>query len=653
MTFVQYLRILRRQWFTVLLLAALATGASAAYTYRQTPMFAATTQLFVSVQGAQTDISDLQQGSTFTQQRVKSYADVVTSPTIAQAVILDLGLPYEPEELARNITVENPLDTVLLDVTVQDTNPDRAAAIANAVARAFPTLVSELERPAGRVTSPVKVSVTRQATAPDAPISPRLPLNLALGLLIGLGLGIGAAVLRDQLKTTVDGVADVEALTGGVPLGVVPFDSDSKSSPLITADQFGSRAEAFRTLRTNLQFADVDNPPRVFVVTSPLPSEGKTTTACNLSLTLALSGARVILVDGDLRKPSVGKYLGIDNAAGVSSVLAGRHELGEVIVRYSRGMLAVLPSGPMPPNPSELLGSQHMAGLLERLSADYDAVVIDAPPLLPVTDAAVLAALADGAVLVARHGKTRRDEVTRALQALSAVNAKLLGTVLNFAPRRGRTGGYDGYGYGYGGYGQAKQPVAEGPGGGLTPNAAGAPAAPPAANGSLVNGSPVNGSAVNGSAPGPVGPLPAPIPAPTSAPTFGSPFSPAFGAGAADPVTAPATVDAGLQLGRRAALAQQRQAGPDGDSGALERVIGTERVVSHAPGRGFGATPAPGHAVEDPAGADAGAPGPQQARPSVDPDDVFADVPWSQVVPDGRGPASTRGRRRVISRARN
>jgi capsular exopolysaccharide synthesis family protein len=192
----------------------------------------------------------------------------------------------------------------------------------------------------------------------------------------------------------------------------------------------------------------------VIAISSPLPAEGKTTTACNIALTLAQSGARVILVEGDLRKPSVGDYLGISNAAGLTNVLAGRHELRDVIVSYQRDTLAVLPSGPTPPNPSELLGSQQMRNLLTSLANHYDLVIIDAPPLLPVTDAAVLAAAADGAILVVRHGKTRREEVERALQSLTSVNAKVLGTVLNFAPRRSRRGGYDGYGYGYG-YGPA------------------------------------------------------------------------------------------------------------------------------------------------------------------------------------------------------
>ncbi|GAB3239109.1 polysaccharide biosynthesis tyrosine autokinase [Kineosporia babensis] len=448
MTIVQYLHVLRRQWYVVLLLALVGLGAAFVYTDRQVRTYSASTQLFIGIteQAQGSDLSQMSQGSSLIQQRIKSYADVVTSPAVLSTVSEGYGVPVS----AGQISVSTPADTVLLEITVTDTSPQRAALIANGIADKFPSYVAQLERLPQQRTSPVRVSPIQQAEVPGSPVSPRVPLNLALGLLVGLGLGIGAAVLRDALNTTVGTVSDIEKLTGAIPLGVVPFDAQTSKQPLVDSDEHGARAEAFRTLRTNLQFADVDSPPRVIVVTSPLPNEGKSTSACNLALTLALGGARVVLVDGDLRKPAVGRYLGISSGAGLTTVLAGRHELREVVTVYGRDTLAVLPSGPTPPNPSELLGSQQMADLLTTLADHYDVVVVDAPPLLPVTDAAVLAAAADGAVLVLRHGSTRKEDAGRALQALSAVNAKLLGTVLNFAPKRKRGNGYDGYGYGYG-----------------------------------------------------------------------------------------------------------------------------------------------------------------------------------------------------------
>lgn len=648
MTFVQYLRILRKHWFTVLALTLLATLGAAAFTRQQQPVYAATTQLFVSVGGSQTDISELQQGSTFTQQRVKSYADVVTSPVVAQGVIDKLDLPYSASELAKRVTVTNPLDTVLLDITVNDSNPRRAADIANAVASEFPKLVAQLETPAGRVISPVKVSVTQQAGVPEAPVSPRLPLNLALGLLVGLGLGIAAAVLRDQMNTTVGDVAEIEKATGSVPLGVVPFDKSTDKQPLVRDDEFTGRAEAFRTLRTNLQFADVDNPPRRLVVTSALPSEGKSTTACNLALTLALSGARVILVDGDLRKPSVGHYLGIDSAAGLTNVLAGQHELADVVVGFQRDTLAVLPSGPTPPNPSELLGSQHMAALLDTLAAEYDVVVIDAAPLLPVTDAAVLSALADGAVLVVRHGRTRREEMERALQALAAVNAKLLGTVMNGVPRRRRgRDGYDGYGYGYG-YGEgaaspgglaaAADSVASGTGSGGSGRgsksrsgagsavraapASAAPATAPAANGSrAMSGKGRSGRRSNGTA--------EPAEVQVS-------LSKALGT---EPQEAPAARPAG---------ATAMSSGPPVPHQALPNQALPHQSLPHQALRQQGTSQRSADLPPWPLPFDS-----PHARGTTPPERVDqTQVPWSEVVPPPRPQARGRLRRRVISRAR-
>jgi tyrosine-protein kinase len=448
-TLAQYVRILRAQWWIVLFCAALGVAGALFVTLQQTPMYSATTQLFVSTRTADSSISQLTQGSTFVQQRVKSYAEIATSPDVLEPVVEKLALPITARQLAGEVTVESPPDTVLLNVTVRNPDPRSAAAIANEVAKQLPNFVVQIETPTGDVRAPVKLSITDTADVATAPVSPRKPLNIALGLLVGLAAGLGLSVLRDQLNTAVRGVGDVERIVGAIPMGVIPFDSATKQNPLVDGDQQSGRAEAFRTLRTNLQFADVDHPPRVLVVTSPLPNEGKSTSACNIALTLAMGGARVVLVDGDLRKPKIGEYLGMSSAAGLSSVLAGRHELRDVIATYGREMLAVLPSGPTPPNPSELLSSQQMTDLITTLANHYDVVVIDAPPLLPVTDAAILGSIADGAVLVIRYGRTRREEVQRALQQLSRVNAKLLGTVLNFAPKRKR-GTYDGYGYGYG-----------------------------------------------------------------------------------------------------------------------------------------------------------------------------------------------------------
>ena len=436
---------LRRAWWLLVLAAGLGTAAAAVVNATSAVVYEAQLQQFVSIADSSDSTSNILSGSQFTLQRVKSYTQVATSAQVLQPVIRRLRLPMSVSDLAGHVQATNPLDTVLIELSVTDTDPAQAAEIANAVGQQLSEVVQQIESPQSGAPAPVKLTTTQPATPPTTPVSPRTTLNLALGLLVGLAAGAGGALLREQLNTTVKTPDDVETVTGSVPLGLVPFDATARTQPLVSDEQTDGRAEAFRTLRTNLQFADVDRPPRSIVVTSAMPDEGKTTSACNIALTLALTGSRVVLVEADLRKPRVCDYLGLDSGAGLTNVLAGQHSLDDVLVPWKRRTLTVLPAGPVPPNPSELLGSQHMGTLIQALAAQYDHVIIDTPPLLPVTDAAVLATVADGAVLIVRHGRSSRDDLELAVQALAAVNARLLGTVLNFIPQRRR-----GYGYGYG-----------------------------------------------------------------------------------------------------------------------------------------------------------------------------------------------------------
>jgi capsular exopolysaccharide synthesis family protein len=454
-----YLRTLRKRWALVLACTLLATGAAYGATALTTPTYEARTQLFVS-SFAGSNVSDAYQGSLFTQQRVKSYADVVDAPSVTRPVVKELGLDMSASALAEKISTEVPLDTVLINVTVSDTDPKQAAAIADAVGKRFSTVVTDLEtvdgsgngnnRGGGSSQAPVKVSVVKPATAPETPVSPRPLVNLALGVLVGLAVGVGAAVLRETLDTSVKSTDDLADVTGRASLGVIAYDSDAVRQPLIVhADPRAPRAEAFRTLRTNLQFVDVDQPPRSVVITSTLVDEGKSTTAVNLALALAQAGVRVALVEGDLRRPRVDEYLRLEGAVGLTNVLVGQVGLDDALQSWGPHKLLVLPSGPVPPNPSELLGSQQMVSLLGSLQERADIVLVDSPPLLPVTDAAVLARACDGAVLVARHGKVHREQVASAVAALDAVDARLLGTVLSMAPTKGPDAYRHHYGYAY------------------------------------------------------------------------------------------------------------------------------------------------------------------------------------------------------------
>jgi capsular exopolysaccharide synthesis family protein len=225
---------------------------------------------------------------------------------------------------------------------------------------------------------------------------------------------------------------------------------DAKTAPLIVHDAPQSpRAESFRALRTNLQFVGTHATTRSFLVTSAMPSEGKTTATANLAIALAESGTRVLLVDADLRRPRVADVMGIEGAVGLTDILIGRAEIDDVVQPWGRGGLDLLAAGSIPPNASELLGSEAMRALLDSLSSAYDVVLIDAPPLLPVTDAAVVSKLVSGVLVVAAANRTRGQQLSLALDSLDRIDSKVLGVILTMLP----TKGVDAYGYGsYGAY---------------------------------------------------------------------------------------------------------------------------------------------------------------------------------------------------------
>lgn len=461
MTLHDYLGVLRRSWLLILIATILGTLLGVAASLATTPVYQATAQLFVSVKSAG-EVSTAYSGGLFVQQRVQSYVDVVDSPGVLEPVIEELGLDTTYEALAGQVTAETPKDTVLLNVSVTDTAPAQAAKIANATAASFAQEIQRLEGASGGETTkqdqlPVHATVTKPAQVPTSPIAPNTKLNLALGIFLGFGVGLSIALLRHTLDTSIKTPEDLDEAAGSTPLGTVTYDQEAKTSPLaILRDS--PRSEAFRSIRTNLQYVDVDNPPKTVVVTSSVPAEGKSTTACNLAIALAQAGSRVLLVEADLRRPKVAEYLGVDGSRGLTDTLIGQLPLEAAIVSWQRGLLDFLPAGTIPPNPSELLGSQQMSDLLTELRRRYDVILLDAPPLLPVTDAAIMATVADGAILVARCSRTRRDQIKHAAESLHQVNARLLGTILNFAPQRKRRGYGGGYQYGYGyGYGYGKK----------------------------------------------------------------------------------------------------------------------------------------------------------------------------------------------------
>ncbi|WP_082622961.1 polysaccharide biosynthesis tyrosine autokinase [Terrabacter sp. Root85] len=443
-----YLNVIRKRWMIIAAVALVTLGLTAAYTTLAPRSYSSSTRFFVQTTSDDTT-SSLQQGNTFTQSRVKTYAQVLTDPTVLQPVIDAVGIDSTTDKLGDRITASIPLETGLIDVTVTAPSPQQAQQVAAAIGKVFPPYIAQIETRAGKQ-SPVQLSVTRPATLELAPVSPKPARNLALGLVLGLLLGFGVALLRDVLDKSVKSQRDLEAVTDRTILGAIAFDPDASTHPLIVqVDPHSQRAEAFRSLRTNLQFIDGANPPKSIVVTSSLPGEGKSTTTANLALSLAETGLKVVVIEGDLRRPRLLDYLGFEGSVGLTDVLVGRVEVDDVLQPFGRTGLRLLGAGPIPPNPSELLGSANMEQLVADLAERFDYVLIDAPPLLPVTDAAVLSTIVDGALVVVGAGVAQREHVRRALESLEAVNGSLLGLILNRVKTKELGAGYGTYAYDY------------------------------------------------------------------------------------------------------------------------------------------------------------------------------------------------------------
>lgn len=431
----------------MVLCLAVTLAVASVLTWQTTPLYSSSTRIFVST--SPSDSAQAYQGNLFATQRITSYASLVKDRPLAEKVSDDLGGGFDPDVLRDEVTATVDPETVILQITATDPDPVAARDIADAYANQLQTLVAKLETPDGKKRPLVKASITDNAQVSDTPVSPQPVRNLGLALVLGLLLGVGVAVLRELLDTSVSSAEDVAQVTQTPILGHIGADSSAvRRPPYEVLSDVTPWAEAFRVLRTNMQYVEVDQDQRVFVVSSSLPSEGKSTTAVNLAITLALAKQRVALVECDLRRPLIAKRLGLDDGVGTTSVLIGKVQLQDAMQSYADTGLKVLACGPIPPNPSELLQSNAMEKLLAELRDDFDIVILDAPPLLPVTDAALLAAQADGALVVVRHGKTTRDQLRHAIERIEAVDAKPIGVVINLAPSR-RTGKSYGYGYGY------------------------------------------------------------------------------------------------------------------------------------------------------------------------------------------------------------
>ncbi|WP_439937237.1 polysaccharide biosynthesis tyrosine autokinase [Nocardia sp. N13] len=448
MELADYLRILRNHWIAVTAFVLLAAGAAFGWSSVQPKVYAASSSGFVtSGAGGDPGLDNL--NDTLSKSRAASYVVLAKDRETASIVIDDLGLDTSPEALVGNIDAAQTPDTVIISITARAGTPEDAQQLADAWVGALAERVKDVESSKSGQQG-MRIEVSESAQLPTSPVSPQVERNVLLGAVLGGLLGLGYAVVRSLLDRRIRSSEDVERDTGVAVVGSVP--DIGKASGIFVGTASGTAAlaaEGVRRLRTNLSYMDVDDPPRAIVVTSPKQGDGKSTVAANLAAAIAASGQRVTLVDADLRRPTIAALTDVDDAIGLTDVLTGRLPLDDAVQPHPTITgLTVLTSGSRPPNPSEILGSQAMRAVIKDLAVD-GMVIIDAPPLLPVTDAAVVAHAADGALVVVSAGRTLDTELGNALSHLRTVNARPLGIILNRVSKKNvGAGNYGHYGYG-------------------------------------------------------------------------------------------------------------------------------------------------------------------------------------------------------------
>ena len=441
--------ILRKHIVSAVISFIVVFGVVAAVTFLIPPKYTATAKLFATYTGTSGEpqnTSEMSSGTSYLSTQIKTYPELVKTESVLESVINDLGLDMTVEDLAGIVTAANPTNTYMIDIAAEVGDPQQAADIANSVAKNLSQQVSSDLYTNGQGKSPISLSVVQKAKTPTSQSSPKVPLYLAAGFVLGLIVAIGIALLKDILNTKVDSSDDVRELIHASSLGSVPLsDTLDDDRPIVVAQPASSEAEEFRRVRTNLSFLTTTpgQHGRLLVITSTDPSEGKTTVSANVAVALAEEGKSVLLIDADLRHPSVAPKLGIEGHVGLSHVLSGQASPKDVIQKYWKPNLHVLPAGKRPANASILLNSDIMRELVDRALTQYDYVIIDTTPLSVAGDATLFGRMAGGLVLVTGKGVVEKKELQSTVESLKTAEVPILGFIFNFAdPKKIHTGNY-------------------------------------------------------------------------------------------------------------------------------------------------------------------------------------------------------------------
>lgn len=441
MTILDVVRMLRVN--LKILLAGLAIGAllGFGYTLLQPKVYTSTATGYVIV-GDGAGIGDVISGSTAAKEKASAYLAFVNSGPVADEIVAanpDLNLTRG--QVQGNLTATVDADSALIRVSSTGNTPQAAQALANSSLEAVAKVANSLEG-----SSTVRVIPLEDATVSSTPVSPDTKKLTGMGAIAGFALVLAVIFLRRTIDTKLRTREDATKATDAGVLGVLPLSDELTEENILHSDSDHVSQEAIRQMRTNLRFVNVDNPPKSLIVTSAEPGEGKSTVSTSIARALADAGEPVIIIDADLRRSTIAKKFKIDSKVGLTQVLADQVELADAVRQFEDTQLFILPAGRIPPNPSELLGSDKMRQLIAELSGEFT-VIVDVPPVLPVTDATLLSTAVDGVVLVGSVGKTRKENLAEAAANLRKVSANLLGVVINRAPRTGLGNSYYGFAY--------------------------------------------------------------------------------------------------------------------------------------------------------------------------------------------------------------
>jgi len=465
MDFEELLLLVRRRLALILILGTLGLTFAVYQTSKVIPTYQAVATIFVSTppgtneqgQSSGNKLGELNTGSSFTQARVKSYATIVNNEETLKPVIEELGLTYEIQELATQVSATAPADTVLIFVKALDPDPVLASKIANSVAFHFSATVLKIElNSSSDPTKLIKLSTVQKAEPNYIPVSPRKNFNYFVGLFLGLMLALLISLALKYLDKSIKSEKDL----GATPLlGVAAFDSEADSLPLITQlSTYAVRTEAFRLLRTNVLHALDSKERNCIAVSSCFSGEGKTTTSLNLGFSLAQAGFNVLVIEADMRRPGLTKYLqksglqvnppkyGLADFLIEEKVSTVKKRLKSSTFKLEDSRLEILFSGKIPDNPAELVGSEIFIEILEIVKAQYDYVIVDTPPVLAVADASIVSRVAAEVLLVMHAGMTSKRNFEAARESLLGVGVTLTGVLLNKIPKH-KAG--ERYGYTY------------------------------------------------------------------------------------------------------------------------------------------------------------------------------------------------------------